>query len=97
VEPVFSTDTGATLIVSEVAGFQHYISPGHAERVANEDGGTADFNDAMDAAIKVMMSTAEVEGNEPNGYVAAVDQGKVKAAFLTALGHEWANALLMGN
>lgn len=84
--------TGATIVASAVAGMQHYITPGYAEQRTNENGGTADFNDAMDAAIQAMMDTAEIEdtrrGDLPDRYVAAVDKAAVMAAFLTALGRK---------
>lgn len=83
---IYSSSTGVTVDVSTIAGFQHYISKGYAEQRANEDGGTADFNDAIDAAIQAMIDTAEVEGSEPNAYVAAIDKRAVLAAFLNTLG-----------
>lgn len=97
---IFAASSGATLDVTTIAGFQHYIEPAYAEQRAAEDNGTPFpdtdgpmvaivdgpfLREAMDAAIQAVFDTAEVEGNDPHGYIAAVDKAAVMTAFLNAL------------
>lgn len=88
---IYAASTGATVDVSEMAGFQHYITPEYAKARANDPENVGeemaaiisqDLNQALEAALQAMMENAEVE----EGMVVAVDRQPVVRAFFTTLG-----------
>jgi len=81
---VFASNLGATLDVSEIAGFQHYITPGYAVWRSTEEGADAILMDAMQAAIHAMYNSAEIE----DGAIVSINGGNVMQAFFEALGRE---------